>query len=195
MSFFYEAVRNLPSPASGLSSTATFSLPRGTKSIFLHNAATYFIPSFLCVAILADEARLLVPSSWGYSDNSLLTWAVSWGTVGFLSHVPRAWLVGHRHKPEMVMACASQGPSLVTKQGEVWKWSLHSCEDGVRVELCTTSPGAHEDTQLRAEWEGGLWGVNMRGRSLQSQGNKWGGRPWSWDYLKGCQRVLPTTVK
>ena len=64
------------------------------------------------------------------------------GAVGLPSHVPRTWLGGHHHKPEIIVVCASQGQSLVTEQGEIWSW--HYC----------IQPGADEDTKLGAEWEG-----------------------------------------
>lgn len=113
------------------------------------------------------------------------------GYCGLSQSCPKGLACGTPSQAWDGLACASQGPSLVTKQGEVWKWSLHSCEDAVRLELCTTSPGAHEDTKLRAEWEGGLWGVNMWGRSLQSEGNKWGGLPWSRDYIRAAREFYP----
>lgn len=66
-----------------------------------------------------QEAKFLDPSSWSYSENSLLTWAVSWGATGLLSHIPRGWLGGHHHKPEIIIVCASQEQSLDTKQGKL----------------------------------------------------------------------------
>ena len=92
---------------------------------------------------LAAEIQTPSSNSWGYPDNSLLTWAGSWGAVGWPSRVPRAWLGGHHHKPELIAVCAPQGQSPVGKQSGIRSW-----------QYCI-QPGTDEDTKLGAEWERG----------------------------------------
>ena len=134
--------------------TATVSLPRGTKSVFLFSSQWYllfYLLSFSVCPQLAVEIQTPSSNSWGYPDNSLLMWAGSWGAVGWVlgccglakscsKHL--AW-GGHHHKPELIAVCTSQRQSPVIKQGGIRSW--HYC----------IQPGTDEDTKLGAEWERG----------------------------------------
>ena len=127
-------------------SIATFFLPRGTKSVFGFSTqccCLFYLLSFCVCPQLAAEIQTPSSNSWGYPDNSLLTWAGSWGAVGWPSRVPRAWLGGHHHKPELIAVCVPQGQSPVGKQSGIRSW-----------QYCI-QPGTDEDTKLGAEWERG----------------------------------------
>lgn len=163
---------------------STFSLPRGTKSIFLSLSeccCLYYPLSFFCVppnwqprrAWLQFPAPRLIFIILSLNGLGLR------GAVGLLSHVPSAWLREPHCKSEIIMAYASQVQSLVWKQGEV-------------LEL--------EWGHQAGNWVGGgLWGVTMWGRSMSSEEKQmkrtsWGSMPRP---FKGAARelTLPTMGK
>lgn len=105
----------------------TLFLPRGTRlffffSVFLFSSQCcqlYYRLSFSVCPQLAAEIQTPSSNPWDDPDKSLLTWAGSWGATGWLIHVPRAWLGGRHHKPDLTVGCVSQVQSPVIKQGAI----------------------------------------------------------------------------
>lgn len=103
--------------------------------------------------------------------------------------------MGYHHKPRWLWLVPLKGHPWL--QNKVKSGSeVFTREDGVRLELRTTSPGAHEDTRLQAEWEAGLWGlICEQGHCSQRETNEEDLPEAGTIYRAARELVLPTTVK